>query len=229
VVLVIASELDSHAQQLVENWPGSQALLMTPRDLCRKGWRIQLGRIEDGCVVANGETLPVSKLKGILNLLPCVFDYELFTIEPASRRYVAAELTALLFYLLATIKCPVLNRPTANNLTGPDWRPEQWVQACRKVGIPTNKTHRNSRVSITTEASGDSYLSLSAIGNTCVAGKTAPYAAHVIALARLAGVTFLTVTFVERQGSKFFHSTQLAPDLRDGKLVSAIQAYFQDY
>jgi hypothetical protein len=228
VILVAASELDSQAQQLVENWPRKQAVLMTPRDLCTKGWRIELGRIEAGCMVASGESLAVGRLRGILNLLPYVSEYELITIESASRRYVAAEITALLFYLLTVIRCPVLNRPTANNLTGPDWRPEQWAQACRKVGIPTKKVQRNSRVPTIAGATGESFHSISAVGNNCVGGDIATYAAEVIALARFAGLIFLTVTFVESEGGRFFHSAQLAPDLRDGNLTSAIQAYFGD-
>ena len=227
MIVVVASELDSVAQQLVEDWPGKRALLMTPRDLCTKGWHIESGRIEEGHIVASGDRLSVSKLTGLLNLLPYVFEQELVTIESASRRYVAAELTAFLFYLLTVIRCPVVNRPTANNLTGPDWRPEQWAQACRLVGIPTKKTRRNSRQPIVAGTAGESFYSISAIGNNCV-GDTATYAANVIALAKLAGVTFLTVTFGEHEASKVFHSAQLVPDLRDRNLTSAIQAHFGD-
>jgi hypothetical protein len=227
VIVVVASELDSLAQQLVEDWPGKRAVLMTPRDLCSKGWRIESGRIEEGYIVASGRPLCAGKLTGLLNLLPYVFEQELVTIECASRRYVAAELTAFLFYLLTVIKCPVVNRPTSNNLTGPDWRPEQWAQACCTVGIPTKKIRRNSRASIIAAASGESFCSISAIGNNCVGDATA-YAANVVALAKLAGVTFLTVKFAEHEASKVFHAAQLVPDLQDRNLASAIQAHFGD-
>jgi len=227
VIVVVASELDSLAQQLVETWPGKHAFLMTPRDLCSEGWHIKLGRIADGCFVAGGNRLPVRDLRGILNLISYVSEYELITIESASRRYVAAELTAFLFYLLTAIKCPVVNRPTANNLTGPDWRPEQWAQACRTVGIPIKKIQRNSRGSLVAQTSGEMLCSISAIGNNCV-GDTAAYAANVIALANLANTTFLTVTFVEYEGNKVFHSAHLVPDLRDQNLARAIQAHFSD-
>ncbi len=225
MILVIASELDTLARDIVTNWPRKHAILLTPRDLCTRGWRIELGLTEGVSVVASGTIVRLSEVSGVLSLLPYVFDYELFSIEESARKYVSAELRALLFYLLTRLRCPIINRPTAQNLSGPDWRHEQWALECQKVCIPTKRTYRKSR-SLPPHGNDSTLQSISVIGNTSVANNDLPYRPNVVALAQCAGVTFLQVRFIEDAGSHCFHSVQLIPDLTDCNLVTAVQNYF---
>lgn len=195
---------------------------MTPRDLCTKGWRLDVGALERSSIVADGAVRAVGEITGVLNLLPYVAEDELVTIEPADRAYVSAELTALLFYFLNALTCPVVNRPSAECLTGPGWRHEQWLLACRQAGIPTGPL--SAHAPCDADPGSEPMQSVTVLGREYVEGEDVPYAANVRALADLARVTFLRVTCAGEAGG--FHSVQLTPHLDNPRHRAALSRFF---
>ena len=226
MVLIIASELDTFAQDAAAQWPG-RALLLTLRDLCTRGWWIDLNAFEQSQIVASGGVYPVKDVGGVITLLPYVMDYQLFTIEEAERRYVASELTAFLFYFLSRLECPVLNRPTAHCLVGPSWRPEQWKAACHRAGIPTQALERQQFLQPTPGKLANFSNCVSVIEGTCIGESEVVSHASVVELARLAGVGFLTIRMDGAADEQAIHSIDLIPDLRNSAIREAVHKHFQ--
>jgi hypothetical protein len=164
----------------------------------------------------------VGDITGVLNLLPYVCEEELVTIESDDRAYVSAEVTALLFYFLNALTCPIVNRPTAECLTGPGWRHEQWALACRRVGIPTRRISGVCGLA-QTPVESEPIRSVAVLGNEFVEGQDLSHAARVFELAELACVTFLRVNFT---GEGCFHSVQLTPQLHCQHHQSALTRFF---
>ncbi len=215
----MASQIDSLAKEFVAD---GRSVLLTPRDVCTQGWRLEVGALERSFIVADGVVRCVGDITGVLNMLPYVCEEELVTIESDDRAYVAAEVTALLFYFLSALTCPIVNRPTAECLTGPGWRHEQWTLACRRVGIPTG---RISGVCGLVQAPVESapIRRVTVLGHEFVEGQDLPNAARVFALAELAHVTFLQVNFT---GEGCFHSVQITPQLHCQDHRSALTRFF---
>jgi hypothetical protein len=227
VILLLASELDGVAAEAAANWPNPGANLLTPRDLSEQGWHIETERITDGWVVASGRKVSVAEITGIVNVLPWIFEYELFAIEEADRSYVAAEMISFLLYVLTAVSCPVLNKPTPPRFNGPDWRHEQWIQACRRCGIPAKPGHRNSRSS-PVPSNVECVQCVTVIGNRCIidGDPNISYGREVEKLARLANVGFLKAAFSREDDGYFFHSAQLIPDLSNPHVVEALHSHF---
>ena len=226
MILIIASELDAVARDAASEWPGGGALVLTPRDLCTRGWRVELGAFEESQIVAGGNIYPIRDVSGVITLLPYVMDYELFTIEESERKYVASEITAFLFYFLSRLECPVLNRPTAHCLAGPSWRPEQWNAVCRQAGFRTRPRGREWNSWSPTSEPANISTSVSVVGGKCVGGAEAETRSSAVELARLARVEFLTVRLQDDAEQKSMHSIELVPDLRDPTILSAVQSHF---
>jgi hypothetical protein len=140
-------------------------------------------------------------------------------MQPVHRTYVAAELTAFLLAWLTAQSCPVLNRPTACCLAGPNWRPEQWTQAAARLGIPaqtrrcvpTENTHANS-----VEA-----LEVIAVGERCFGCDDSMLRDSTLKLAQAAGVDLIAVRFsVDR--SRFL-SASVWPSLTDPAVLEAVR------
>ena len=176
-------------------------------------------------LVADGRTLPVAVISGVLNLLPFVPEFELFTIGKSDRRYVASEISAMLTYFLTEIECPVINRPSAEFLGGPGWRPEQWFLACRQAGIATRAVRRRSRA-VATEVKPGDLKAVSIVGGIFAGAIGAVDLPSLAALARLANATFLTAFFECDQGVDVFHSARLTPDVGDAEVLGAIHRFF---
>ena len=226
MILIIASELDAVAMDTASRWPGVGALVLTPRDLCTRGWRVELGAFEESQIVAGGNAYPVRDVSGVVTLLPYVMDYELFTIEESERKYVASEITAFLFYFLSRLECPVLNRPTAHCLAGPSWRPGQWSAVCRQVGFRTNPAGREWDSRSPTSEPANISTSVSVVGGKCVDEVEADTRLSAVKLARLARVEFITVRLQGDGEQKSMHSIELVPDLRDPVILKAVHSHF---
>ncbi len=226
MILIIASELNTVAQDAAAEWPGGPAIVLTPRDLCTRGWRIDLGAFDESQIVPGGSIYPVRDVMGVVTLLPYVMDYELFAIEEPERKYAASEITAFLFYFLSRLECPVLNRPTAHCLTGPSWRPEQWNVACRRAGIHAKPLRRQQALQPTTGKVVNVSTCISVVGSKCVGETRAAFRSSAMELARLARVDFLTVRLAGEDEEQTLHSVELVPDLRDGLILEAVQNHF---
>jgi hypothetical protein len=134
--LIIASQLDAEAARLRQLLGPDDARILTPVDLSRPGWRILSSRPGAARFVADGADLRVADVTAVVTRLRVVDPMELVQIEPAARNYVAAEMTAMLKFWLATLDCPVVNPATDGSLCGPNWSVAAWARAARTAGLP---------------------------------------------------------------------------------------------
>lgn len=135
MIAVIGSELDAAAGSLVKAWAGSDAVLLSAQDLCSRGWVFHTRGDDGGMFVAGGLPRPTAALRGVLVRRPAVVAEELPWIAAEDRQYVATEINAFLVAWLASLACPVLNRPTPTSLCGPAWSQTYWQVAAARAGV----------------------------------------------------------------------------------------------
>jgi hypothetical protein len=128
-------------------------------------------------------------------------------VHPDDRQYAAAEMQAFLLAWLDSLECPVLNRPSPSNLSGPGWSTSQWVQRARRLGFaarpitqravfaadaPSDNENRVDGNSIAVDVVGQ--RAFLGGGREPMANETALVQAALV-LARDAGVELLRVYF----------------------------------
>src|SRR5262245_34157967 len=125
MILVLASRSDENARSLVDRWESHGARLLVPECLSVVGWRHRGSARPSSRAVLGGVPVNGAEIRGVLSRLPSVMPSDLLHICAEDRAYVAAEMTAFLVAWLASLPCPVLNRPTPTSLAGPLLRQEQ--------------------------------------------------------------------------------------------------------
>lgn len=226
MILIVASEVDEVARSVASSWSNGEATVMTPRDMCRTGWRLEPGRLQSGTFVASEKMRRVTEISGVITLLPFVFAEELVDIQQPDRQYVSAELTALMQYFLTNVETRVVNRPGPHTLYGPDWRQEQWVKKCGEVGLPVAPSHRNLQTILETPRVENGMRSVVVVGDKCVGEVEPDLEMKAVKLAARAGVTFLQINLNKTDEGERFHSAYLSPNLSDAKTRGALQEYF---
>lgn len=198
VLVILASRHDVGARSLAAGWAAYGAALLTAEHLSVAGWRHSLdGSLEDRAVVS-GRLVASGEIAGVLTRWPAVFPQELSHIAPQEREYVAAEMTAFLRSWLTQLRCPVLNRPSAGSLIGPAWRPEQWVHAAARLGIPVRPVRRH--VVFTSGAAPPvpvpaAHTTVTVIGGRCFGEAHPTLVHHALRLGAATGVALLDVHF----------------------------------
>jgi hypothetical protein len=223
VIVVVASSYDDRARKIAAHWGTQCAAILTAEDLCKPGWSFSIPDADHGTAVIGGKIFQSALISGILTLRPCVFPQELHNICSEDRPYVAAELTAFLLAWLAAQPCPVLNRPTAPCLAGPNWRPEQWIRAAAGLGIPVRARRRH----IPNGGDGDAAaneeeaVEITVVGNRCFGCDDPALETRTLQLAREARVELLSVRF-SRSGHRFM-SANPWPALTSPSILGAAQ------
>lgn len=229
MILIVAGRYDKVARALVARWADRGASLLTCEDLSVAGWRYYSDAPQSSTIIVGGLALAAKEVDGVLTRLPCVFDHELVHIVPADRAYVAAEMTAFLMSWLSGLECPVLNRPTPGCLSGPNWRPEQWVHLATQVGIPVRPVPRH----VTLSASGapeapDPYpVSVTVVGDRCIGQVANSLTAQARRLADAAGVGLLAVRFSGSEPGAAFVGADLWPEIATDGVADAVLDYLQ--
>jgi len=130
MLLVVAHPRDEGAHFLTDALRSRGARLMVPRDLSIAGWRHYSGGSGEEWAVVSGERVHARDIRGAVVRLPLVRDRDLPHIDVCDREYAAAEMNSFLIAWLTGLSCPVLNRPTAASLLGPDFSHERWLLIC---------------------------------------------------------------------------------------------------
>lgn len=219
MIVVVASAYDVRALRIVDQWASESAAILSTEDLCIKGWVFRVPLSAPMTAVIEGRTIPTERISGILTLRPCIFPEELQNIHSGHRKYVAAELNAFLLAWLSAQSCPVLNRPTACCLAGPNWRPEQWTLAAARLGIPAHTRRQvpnKNAVPVTEET-----LELTAVGDRCFGCRDSVLRDWTLKLAQAAGVELLSVLF-SADGSRFL-SASIWPSFTDPAVLEAVR------
>jgi hypothetical protein len=231
MLVLFASRHDPAAAALAARWADHGATLLTSQDLSMPGWRHFLNAAGADSAVIGGRTVAREEITGVLARWPCIYERELARIDPGDRAYVAKEMTAFLTAWLTGLRCPVLNRPSPSSLLGPSWRPEQWVQAAARVGIPVRTVERKVRFGSPGEAAGSpadgpAPWRVTIVGDRWFGPVDPALAAHARRLADAAGVDLLGATFDRPDPDARLIGADLWPDLAADEVADAALAYF---
>lgn len=225
MILMLASQWDASAIELVRRWHHEEVRLLTCRDFARSGWEFHSGSPERGRLVVDGRPVSARDVRGVLMRLPTVTATELPHIHPDDRHYVAAELMAFLVAFLHELPCPVINQPTPLLLTGPAWSASRWRCEVRRLGMPALCDRQVSSLGASDNASEgiDRIVgSVTVIGDGAFGLEDPQARDFARRLARRAGASLLRVRFLRRGTRLAFIDANLTPDLNDGELERAV-------
>ena len=190
-LLIVADGRDAPARDWADR---IAAVLVTPRDLSFAGWRFRPDAPETTVVVAGGAVLPVADIGCVLTRLPAVAEADLLHIAAGDRGYVAAEMTAFLLALLAALDRPVVNRPTAQCLCGPQGTDAAWRRTARGLGLAAAPLRLRATLGHETVADAAGHL-VAVVGETAFGAIDHRQAAAAVALARGVGADLLSIAF----------------------------------
>ena len=168
--------------------------------------------------------IPVSDITGVLIRWPGVFADELTQIVPEDRNYVASEMMAFLVSWFLSLRCPVINRPTPVNLTGPSWRTEQWTNVAGKLGIPARTAYRRVARDPNSAPANNGHIehtSVIVVGKQCFGASDGTLRNQARSLAAAAGTSLLEVTFEIDENRWLFTRANLVPEF-DSEICEAV-------
>jgi hypothetical protein len=229
MLVILASQHDLDAAALAARWAADDAALLTPRGLSVGGWRHHLGSPADSTAVIDGRTLPVEELTGVLTRLWCVGLADLPHIVPPDREYVSIEMSAFLTSWLTSLKCPVLNRPSATCLAGPNWQAEEWTHRAARLGIPVRPSTRRSALGEepAPPARHEGRVTVTVVGARCLGAGEETLRRHARRLAEHAGTGLLDVYFDGGGPEASFVGVSLWPDLNSPDIADAVLEYLK--
>ena len=179
--------------------------------------------------IIGGVKVKQSEIRGVLTRLQWVWEGELVDIAAGDRAYVAAEMAAFLVFWLSELSCPILNRPTANSLSGPGWSRERWNFAASKAGMLVSPIRRFA--SLASAPGQDVEVQKTPVLATIAGGKCIDEIDPALAeqarrLADIAGVNLLGVQFSSAEADAGFVGVNLFPDIDDARVADAALNYF---
>jgi hypothetical protein len=221
MIVVVANRWDRGARAFAERWASCDVRVLTCQDLSIAGWRQTLNA-EDADAVIEGRPIAQDLVTGVLTRLSCVLEHEVSDIVPQDREYVAAEMTAFLWFWLSSLNCRVVNRPTPAGLSGP-YRQEYWASLAAQVDLPVHPVRRRAVLaSSAQEETGRTPATVVVVGER-VFGETDPTLhKHARKLARLAGLELLAVTFSGPERGARLVTADPFPDLADDRVATAV-------
>lgn len=86
--------------------------------------------------LANGEVIGDPRPMAVFNRLRFVTAVQFDVAATADREYATMELHALLLSWLASLRCPVVNRPSPRGLGGDDRTTLEWLRIASRAGLP---------------------------------------------------------------------------------------------
>ena len=127
----------------------------------------------------------------------------------------------------------MVNRPSASSLTGPAWRPEQWVHLAARLGIPARPVRRRvrwdaspgapARGAVKSRPEEEDVLShrVTVVGERWFGTVEPALGERALRLARAAGVQLLAVHFSRRDARGELITADLVPPL-EGPAADAV-------
>jgi hypothetical protein len=221
MLVILASQWDPAARSLAARCSDGEAAILTPPDLSIGGWRQRLGDTGPQSVVVGGTLMPQQAISGVLTLLPGIGERHLPHVVPQDRPYVASEMNAFLIFWLSQLKCPVLNRPTPECLTGPAWRAEKWLHVAAQAGISVRPMHLNSSVQSASEEDPSSVV-VTVVGERAIGNADPTLHEAAKTLAAIAGVQMLSVRFGGPEPGDCLINAGPTPDLSDTAVADAL-------
>lgn len=193
--------------------------VMTPRDLSQPGWRHYVGANGDEWCVVSGRPIRTATLQGVITRIPCVSPADLTHIKIEDREYVAAEMTAFLASWLTRLRCPVLNRPDATSLMGPNRGRERWLLLAARAGLHPVERRCTAPGHEATLATA----TVAVIGGRWIGAVAPELGVQAVRLAERAGVDLLTVQFDSPDIDGAFVCAELTIELGSDVVADALR------
>jgi len=193
--------------------------VMTPRDLSQPGWRHHVGANGDEWCVVSGRPIRTATLQGVITRIPCVSPADLTHIKIEDREYVAAEMTAFLASWLTRLRCPVLNRPDATSLMGPNRGRERWLLLAARAGLHPVERRCTAPGHEATLATA----TVAVIGGRWIGAVAPELGVQAVRLAERAGVDLLTVQFDSPDIDGAFVCAELTIELGSDVVADALR------
>jgi hypothetical protein len=227
VIVVVASRHDEAAREIVAQWASHDAALLTCEDLSTAGWQHRLFNPSASKAVVSGQIVSENDIRGVLVRRPWIFEQELVHIVASDREYVSAEMNAFLVSWLSHLSSRVLNRPAGTCLSGPNWRPQQWVRAAALAGMKVDPMRwripfAKKRTSATEESETESLVKVTIIGDRCLGAADDSTVASARRLAAIAGTELLEIQLALAKGAKCFRAANPMPTLEDAEVAEAV-------
>jgi len=227
--LVLANRSDTAAISFAAA-AGPEVRLMTPADLSQAGWTFRLGDVAHSSAVIAGDVVPAAAIAGVLIRLPGVAEHDLPHIVAADRAYVAAEMSAFLLAWLTALGCRLINRPTPQCLSGPMWRPEQWVVVANRLGIPARPVMRRvvrENAGAARDGVAPAGTTITIVGGRHIGEGDEALARRAHALAQVAGVDLLAVEFDGRGSGANFVGASPWLDLAEERIAAMVMHFMR--
>ena len=229
MLILLASERDEQARALATRYARDGLRLLIPASLSRPGWRWRNADPQGTVAMIDGERVFPNEIDGVITRLPWVLPCDLPDIRLCEQEYVAAEINAFLLAWLVSLDCPLLNRPSAQCLSGQGWRSEMWVSKACELGFPARAVHQRislpARLPVAETEPQDAAI-LTVVGNTVVGTGNAVLKRYASRLAAAARVQLLSVRFDSAARDGILLGASLWPDLSDPDVAEAIWDHF---
>lgn len=238
--LVLASKFDDSALWAATRLRArlSPLRVLSPELLLHGArWVHRLGAdgVETTITLADGTVIDGGALRGVLNRL-VVLQPELFAAASAEDRlYAIQETQALLTSVLASLSCPVLNRPGSRGLNGPWCVPCEWAALALRAGlavVPRRSEEDRIAASPPSSAEQGPTATVFVVGDRCLVPSSEPRPNVLeelfpgsLALTRKLRLTLLGLDFTfSAEGAPLLASVTTLPDLRrgGGRLIDAL-------
>lgn len=236
MIVIVGSQRDQECQNLIKRWTDSHVdvVLCTCQDLSFPGWRHYSTYPKKSSAVIGKRVVKYEEITGVLTRRPFVFEQELVHISAEDRQFVAAEMNSFLIAWLSSLSCPVLNRPSARCLSGPNWRIEEWLHAAAGLGIATRSTAHKDLKNREDNCKGDRIPEsveqvITVIGEKYIGSTDAKLACVARKLAARAGTDLLEVRFrILTDGSYLMIDANPWPEIGSTALSDAILHHLTD-
>lgn len=230
MLILLASERDDEARALATRHARDGLRLLVPASFSRPGWRWRNTDPHGTVAMIDGDRVLPNEIDGVITRLPWVLPCDLPDIQACEQEYVAAEINAFLLAWLLSLGCPLLNRPSAQCLSGPGWRSHKWVSKACELGIPARAVHQTISLPCRAlaEAEPQDAVTLTVVGSDVVGKGHAVLKRYANCLAAAADVTLLSVRFDSAARDAILLGASLWPDLRDPRVGEAICNHFLD-
>ena len=227
MIIILARESDAAARSFAARW-GDGARVLCCADIAQHRTAIAHPRIDDSTLTLEGRSFPITRVEGVLNLLPSIAAEELRFYPPEEREYQAAEFHALLLYLLSALSCPVINRPTALSLNGPVFNPLGWYHLSSRVGIPLAPLlTRDGHLAPEFDSRDSELIEVAFLAGRLIRDSGTIADSYLLSLAKEARVQYLAARFWRKGPSDIrFVAANTIPDPRELVLQAALLQVF---
>lgn len=222
MILVLANRTDESAFLLAERRFHEGARIFLPDMLFAWGVGYRAGGQHRPRAIFEGDPHS-SRIRGVLVRMHAVSTSDVLHTRASDRPYIATEMTAFLLAWLSALPCPVLGKPTATSLAGPELRQEEWVHLAARNGVPIHPIRRSSRHN-NGEQEKPILNAVTVVDDSCIHAPTETVAQYARVMARAANARLLTTYFEGPPDQPIFVRALSWVDIDDPVIEDAVFA-----